>query len=86
MTDSERLSRETFYQNLICIVDGRGFRKNFEIYHLLPYPQSELARPAPSNPDKCGERNRLRRGESSIPTGAMLHAGYFLADFAFRGF
>jgi competence protein CoiA len=44
MTDSERLARETFYQNLIWIVDGRGFRKNFDICHLLPHPQSELAR------------------------------------------
>lgn len=44
MTDSERLARETFYQNLIWIVDGRGFRKNFYIYHLLPHPESELAR------------------------------------------
>jgi competence protein CoiA len=44
MTDSERLARETFYQNLIWIVDGRGFRKNFYICHHLPHPQSEVAR------------------------------------------
>ena len=35
---------------------------------------------------KCGERNRLRRGERSIPTGAMLHARHFLAEFALIGF
>lgn len=39
MTDSERLSRETFYQDLIWVVDGRGFRNNFDIYHLLPEPK-----------------------------------------------
>lgn len=44
MTDAERLSRETFYKNLIWIVDGRGFRNNFDIYHLLPEPESELGR------------------------------------------
>jgi competence protein CoiA len=43
MTDAERLSREAFYQNLIWIVDGRDFRRNFDIYHLLPHPASELA-------------------------------------------
>ena len=36
--------------------------------------------------DKGGERNRLRRGERSIPTGAVLHARHFLAEFALVGF
>jgi competence protein CoiA len=44
MTDSERQSRETFYGNLVWVIDGAGFRKNFEIYHGLPDPKSELAR------------------------------------------
>jgi competence protein CoiA len=43
ITDDERLSRETFYGNLVWVVDGRGFRKNFDIYHLLPAPTSDLA-------------------------------------------
>jgi len=43
MSDAERLSRESFYQNLIWVVDGRGFRHNFDIYHLLPHPASKLA-------------------------------------------
>ncbi len=43
MTDKERLSREAFYGNLVWIIDGRGFRDNFDIYHLLPDPASELA-------------------------------------------
>jgi competence protein CoiA len=43
MTDAERLSRETFYGNLVWVIDGRGFRQNFDIYHLLPNPDSELA-------------------------------------------
>jgi competence protein CoiA len=44
MTDAERLSRESFYGNLVWVVDGSIFRENFEIYHLLPDPASELAR------------------------------------------
>jgi hypothetical protein len=36
--------------------------------------------------DKCGERNRLRRGERSISTGAVLYARHFLAEFALIGF
>jgi competence protein CoiA len=43
MTDAERLSRESFYGNLIWIIDGSVFRKNFDIYHLLPDPASALA-------------------------------------------
>lgn len=43
MTDAERMSRETFYCNLVWVVDGRGFRDNFDIYHMLPDPASELA-------------------------------------------
>lgn len=44
MTDAERCSRESFYGNLVWVVDGRSFRDNFDIYHLLPDPASELAR------------------------------------------
>jgi competence protein CoiA len=43
MTDAERLSREVFYQNLIWLIDGRDFRNNFDLYHLLPHPASEIA-------------------------------------------
>ncbi len=43
MSDFERIAREKFYKNLIWIIDGRGFRKNFDIYHMLPAPESELA-------------------------------------------
>ncbi|WP_392714234.1 competence protein CoiA [Rhizobium ruizarguesonis] len=44
MTDAELRARESFYQNLVWIVDGRSFRKNFYLYHLLPGPNSELAK------------------------------------------
>ncbi len=44
ITDSERQSRENFYGNLVWVIDGSGFRKNFDIYHRLPDPKSELAR------------------------------------------
>jgi hypothetical protein len=43
MTDAERVSREEFYRNLVWVIDGRGFRDNFDIYHMLPDPKSELA-------------------------------------------
>lgn len=43
MTDIERLSREEFYENLVWVVDGTRFRNNFDIYHMLPDPKSELA-------------------------------------------
>src|SRR5690606_23807597 len=43
MTDAERISRENFYRNLIWIIDGRRFRKNFDIFHALPDPKSEVA-------------------------------------------
>jgi competence protein CoiA len=43
MTDAERTSREQFYGNLVWIIDGRGFQNNFDIYHGLPDPKSEIA-------------------------------------------
>ncbi len=43
MTDAERQSRESFYGNLVWVIDGRGFRDNFDIYHLLPDPASQIA-------------------------------------------
>lgn len=43
MSDSERISREEFYKNMIWVVDGKGFKRDFDIYHMLPNPQSELA-------------------------------------------
>lgn len=43
MTDSERRSREDFYQNLVWIVDGRGFKNQFDLHHHLPDPDNEEA-------------------------------------------
>lgn len=43
MTDAERISREEFYENLVWIIDGTTFQDNFDIYHMLPDPNSELA-------------------------------------------
>lgn len=43
MSDAERISREQFYGNLVWIIDGRGFRSNFDLYHCLPHPASSLA-------------------------------------------
>jgi competence protein CoiA len=44
MSDAERLSREAFYGNLIWVLDGEPFKSNFDIYHELPDPRSEIAR------------------------------------------
>lgn len=43
ITDTERVSREEFYQNLVWVIDGTVFKDNFDIYHMLPDPKSELA-------------------------------------------
>ena len=43
MSDAERLSREAFYGNLIWVLDGKPFEANFDLYHELPDPRSELA-------------------------------------------
>jgi hypothetical protein len=43
MTDAERLSREAFYGNLVWVIDGSAFKQNFDIFHLLPDPESEVA-------------------------------------------
>ena len=43
MTDAGRQSREAFYCNLVWIIDGRGFRDNFDIFHILPDPGSPVA-------------------------------------------
>ena len=44
MTDAERKARENFYKNLVWVIDGRGFRDNFDLYHLLPAPESQIAK------------------------------------------
>jgi hypothetical protein len=69
MTDAERLSRETFYQNLVWIIDGRGFRENFDLYHVLPDPMSKMAvdlvwYPAQRGRDGANEGAFWRRSEN----------------------
>lgn len=44
MTDAERLARENFYGNLVWVVDGRSFKNYFDVYHMLPDPDSEIAK------------------------------------------
>ncbi len=44
MTDRERESRESFYRNLIWILDGRGFRENFHLGCMLPDPNVDIFR------------------------------------------
>lgn len=44
ISDGERLSREKFYGNMLWVLDGRDFVKNFDILHQLPDPSSVLAK------------------------------------------
>lgn len=44
MNDKERKSREDFYKNLIWVIDGSTFEQNFDIYHILPRPDCDLAK------------------------------------------
>ena len=41
MTDDERESRESFYGNLVWILDGRSFRKSFHLGCMLPDPSAK---------------------------------------------
>ncbi|HVY70231.1 MAG TPA: competence protein CoiA family protein [Verrucomicrobiae bacterium] len=43
ITDEERAAREQFYENLVWVIDGNGFIENFQIFHRLPDPASEVA-------------------------------------------
>jgi competence protein CoiA len=42
ISDAERQSREAFYGNMIWIVNGTPFRAQFDIYHQLPDPDTDL--------------------------------------------
>lgn len=64
MSDAERISREEFYGNLVWIVDGRGFRSNFDIFHPLPHPASELAEDL--------VWYRARRGQAGAVNGIFM--------------
>lgn len=44
MSDMERISRETFYGNLVWVPNGSAFQKNFDVYHPLPDPDSDWGR------------------------------------------
>ncbi|MGI4796978.1 MAG: hypothetical protein ACRYG8_23585 [Janthinobacterium lividum] len=43
MTDAERQAREAFYGNLVWVIDGRRFANRFDIYHMLPANNSDIA-------------------------------------------
>lgn len=43
LSDAERKSRDEFYGNIVWVIDGSPFRKNFDIYHCLPDPKSDIA-------------------------------------------
>lgn len=62
MTDAERQSREDFYQNLVWIIDGRRFQKNFTIHHLLPDPALPWARDCRWFPSNIGQIEGPHKG------------------------
>lgn len=80
MTDAERISRETFYQNLIWVIDGRSFQNNFDLYHILPDPKSKMAAdlvwfPAQRGMEGANEGLFWRRSENpdvAEGTGSMV--------------
>ena len=43
ISDEERYSREIFYKNLVWVVNGDKFKKNFYIFHPLPNPKYNKA-------------------------------------------
>lgn len=43
MSDGERIARESFYKNLVWVLDGSVFFQNFDIFHMLPAPESPIA-------------------------------------------
>jgi hypothetical protein len=88
IADAERQSREDFYGNLVWVIDGRGFRDNFDIYHLLPAPESEIAQDLvwckASRPMQGAARGlffRLSEGEAEFPdetiTKATMRGGFY---------
>lgn len=44
ISENEKISREKFYKNMVWIIDGSPFKKNFQICHKLPNPDSKLAK------------------------------------------
>jgi len=88
MTDAERQSREAFYNNLVWVIDGRAFRSNFDIYHLLPAPESEIAQDLvwskasrPMRGAAHGLFVRLSEGKAELPneriTKATMRGGFY---------
>ncbi|WP_286839419.1 hypothetical protein [Spongiibacter sp.] len=91
MTDAERVSREEFYQNLVWILDGSVFQDNFDIYHILPDPKSEIAQDLVWNKAKrhmngansglffgCLRRLKMIRLSPRLPYEAAGFMGYMI--------
>jgi len=84
ITDPERRSCENFYGNLVWVIDGRGFRDNFDIYHLLPAPTPKSHRTWSGDPTMQGAARgiffRLSESQAEFPdeniTKATLRGGF----------
>jgi competence protein CoiA len=80
ISDAERKSREEFYKNLVWIVDGRSFKQNFDIYHMLPDPVSKVAedivwKKAARHMEGANYGVFLRLSENPTETKASLQYG-----------
>lgn len=80
ISDVERSSREHFYQNLIWVVDGKPFIKNFELGHMLPSADSEVAKDIVWFKADWGMRGSLdgifyRKSENPEPSGGVWVKG-----------
>jgi competence protein CoiA len=67
MTVDEMFSREDFYKNMIWIINGASFRKNFHILYRLPRPNADFVRDIVFLPQKHNHRGQLFYRKSECP-------------------
>jgi len=67
MSEEELASRERFYKNLIWVVNGHEFKKNFHILHKLPNPICDFVQDIVFHLIKYNHQGRLfhRKSENS---------------------
>lgn len=75
-SDAERLSRETFYGNLVWIIDGSAFRDDFDIYHMLLAPLSGSLADGSGCQHIAGSRDSIRASDVSSRDLLILPEAY----------
>lgn len=76
-------SRESFYKNMIWIVNGHAFKKNFHILHKLPNPKAEFVNDIAFLDSKKNHKGKLffRYSENSKDaTMVLIHSVDDLKD------